>query len=83
MVEGSPWRDALFALKVTDVNSTWGAEDKSGVFRLKFDGESFLNGVFEDDGVLNTGRLTGDSNPKISVRIHGRMTGHDFFNVFK
>lgn len=83
VVEGSPWRDALFALKVTDVNSTWGAEDKSGVFRLKFDGESFLNGVFEDEGVLNTGRLTGDSNPKISVRIHGRMTGHDFFNMFK
>ncbi len=82
--DGSPWLDAVFSVKLTDVNTTWLAEDKSNEWRwdiaaLYDSNLSYIEGVCE----LNTGRLTGDSKPKINVRIYMKETGADFFDFVK
>jgi len=82
--DGSPWLDALVSTTFTDVNTTWLAEDKSNEWRWNLvachdNGQSYLDGTCE----LDTGRLTGDSKPKINVRIYVKETGVDFFDFLK
>lgn len=82
--DGSPWLDALFSVKLTDVNTTWRAKDQSGEWRWNLaachgDDQPYIEGECE----LNTGRWTGDSKPKINVRIYVKETGADFFDFVK
>lgn len=82
--DGSPWLDALFSVKLTDVNTTWGAKEQSNEWRWNLvvchgDNQPYIEGVCE----LNTGRLTGDSKPKINVRIYVKESGEDFFDFVK
>lgn len=86
VVEGTPWLDALFSLKVTDVNSLIVTSDQTTEWRWRFhSGENYktTNGCVEQTLELETGRLTGDSKPNIHVRIYVKGSGYDFFDFYK
>lgn len=83
-LEGSPWRDAVLSISLTDMNKV--SVDKSSVWWLSFQrGESlkFENNqpYWEMDYELNFKRKTGDPNPKIHFRIYVTPSGYDFFDI--
>lgn len=83
-LEGSPWRDAVLSVSLTDMNKV--SDDKSSGWWLSFQrGESlkFENNqpYWEMDYELNFKRMTGDPNPKIHFRIYVTPSGYDFFDI--
>lgn len=85
-VAGTPWKDAVFFMTATDVNTFWGAKNQTKEWRFDLrDGVNQMKGLpyFEVAREFDTGRLTGDSKPVISFRIYVHPSGIDFLSFAK
>ena len=85
-VAGTPWKDAVFFMTATDVNTLLGAKNQTKEWRFDLrDGVNQMTGLpyFEVAREFDTGRLTGDSKPVVSFRIYVQPSGIDFLSFAK